>query len=41
MKILVALSLLFLIAWTWLCIAKMEDDMSIKLRRKRENGDNI
>jgi len=35
MKILVALSLLFIIAWTWLCISKMEDDMELRLWRKK------
>jgi len=36
MKVLAILALLFFIAWLWLCIAKMEDDMSIKIRRKDE-----
>jgi len=38
MKILVALSLLFFIAWVWLCIAKMEDDMRFRIFRKRKKG---
>jgi len=36
MKMLVVLSLLFFIVWTWLCIAKMEDDMELRLRRKKK-----
>jgi len=36
MKILIALSLLFFIAWVWLCIAKMEDDMRFRIFRKKE-----
>jgi len=40
MKILVALSLLFFIAWVWLCIAKMEDDMRFRIFRKKKRREN-
>jgi len=38
MKILVIARLLFLIAWLWLCIAKMEDDMRFRIRRNGKRG---
>ncbi|MHA1225208.1 MAG: hypothetical protein ACTSPV_00530 [Candidatus Hodarchaeales archaeon] len=40
MKILIVISLAFFLVWTWLCIAKMEDGMELKLKRKKERRKN-
>lgn len=30
------IGLLFIIGWLWLCVAKMEDDTSFKIKRKKK-----
>jgi len=33
MRVLAMVGVLIFIAWTWLCIAKMEDDMRFRITR--------